>query len=489
MSLLPAVPIIGFAPDKPATTPGVLVDCANVVPTSFGVGPAPGAQLPGNVPALAAACRGAALVQRIDGTRRIFAGTATRLYELVSGAWTAISRAGIYSGGADSRWVFAQFGNVTVAANDTEVLQASTGTGSFADIATAPRARVVFAVGDFVMALNTNDGNYGDQGDRWWCSGIFDHSTWTPSLSTQANTGRLVSGGGEIVAGAALGRQAVAYKERAMFLGTYVGGAATWQWDPIPGEQGAIGPEAVADANGVHFFVGQDNFWVYDGVRAQPIGDTDVRQWFFANSSPSFRYRTIVQYERQNNRVWVFFPSAGGAGTCDRALVFHMVKRAWGRCDLAVQAVFQFVAPGVTINNLSTLSATINALPQVSFNSQFWLAGGRSLAIVDGSNQPRTLDGAPSASSMRTWLTGDYQRASTLSEVRPGWLRQPTSATCEGVAYDNVGGTARTSSTAGVYDGAFHVRQSARWHQFNLSFSGDYEMDSMSLDVTAGGRR
>lgn len=485
---LVSAPIVGFAPDRPPTTPGVLVDCSHVVPTAFGMGPAPGAQVPSGVPALAAACRGAALAQRIDGTRRVLAGTGTRLYELVSGSWSDLSRAGLYSGGSDSRWIFTQFGNAAIATNDTEVIQAST-TGAFADIATAPKARIVFTVGDFVMALDTNDGTYGDGADRWWCSGIFDHTTWTPSLSTQANTGRLLYGGGPIVSGAAFGRQAVAYKERAMFLGTYVGGSATWQWDQIPGDQGAIGPEAVCDANGLHFFVGQDNFWVFDGVRATPVGDQDVRTWFFTNSNPTFRYRTIVQYERQNNRVWVFFPSAAGNGSCDRALVFHMIKRAWGRSDQAVQAAFTFIAPGITIQNLNTLSATIQGLPEVGFNSQFWLAGGRSLAVVDGSNQPRTLDGAPMASTLRTSVTGDYQRASTANEVRPGWITQPTSATCEGIVFDNIGGASRSGGAASLYDGAFHLRQSGRWHQFNLSMSGAYEFDRLGFDLVAGGRR
>ncbi len=484
------VPLIGLSPDSPPTTPGIMTACTNLVPTEDGFSAAPSAVAPSGVGPLVDPCRGGAVVGLINGTRRIFAGTATRIYELSGSSWVDVSRAGAYTGGADSRWSITQFGNVTIAANDAQVIQASNGSGAFADIAGAPIARVVFTVGDFVMALNTSDGTYGDQGDRWWCSGIFNHATWTPSLSTQANTGRLVQGGGDLLAGLALGKQAVAYKAKAMFLGTYVGGEAVWQWEPVPGEQGVIGPDAVCDANGVHVFVGEDNLWLYDGVRPQPFGQSDVRQWFFDNSSPAFRFRTIVRYERQNNRVWLFFAGVSSTdGTPDTTLIYHMKTGRWGRADRTIQAALDFIQTGLTYDTLDTVAATMDTLPNIPFDSQFWLQGGRSLAVFDNLNQLRTYTGGSTGCSFTTGDIGDDQAFSYMSEARIRFIQSPSAATVTGQTYRNTGGPAVAGGFSSFFDGAFHLRQSARWHRLTFTMTGPCSFNGIGFEAkSAGGR-
>lgn len=489
---MPAVELIGFAPDRPATEPGVMTDCTSVVPTENGFASAASAVGVSGLAALAAPCQGGVVVTKLDGTRRALAGTQDRLYEAGAG-WVDVSRATAYTGGADSRWLFAQFGDTTLATNDVQPIQASTGGGAFADIATAPVARVVFSVGEFVMALNTKDGPsstvFGDQGDRWWCCGIFDTTTWAPDISTQANSGRLVGGGGELTAGLALGELAIAYKARAMWRGTYVGGTTVWQWSQIEGDQGAVGPDAVCEANGVHIFVGDDNIWAFDGVRAVPVGHDDVRQWFFSNSSPEFRYRTIVQLERQNNRVWIFFPGSGSEdGTPDRALVYHLKTRRWGRCDMPVQAAFGFVQPGVTIDTLGSFAATIDDLP-ASFDSQFWQQGGRSLAVVDGTNTLLTLTGAPGAASFTTGDIGDDWTASRLSTVRLRFTVVPETSTATGQTKSSTGGATAAGGAASLYDGAYYLRQAGRWHQLVFGFQGATEFRALDHDLIADGAR
>ena len=79
--------LLGFVPDAEPTTPGILTSVTNMIPWEQGMRGAPRGATPSGVPALAAECRGAAVVTKLDDTRRIFAGTATKLYELSAGAW------------------------------------------------------------------------------------------------------------------------------------------------------------------------------------------------------------------------------------------------------------------------------------------------------------------------------------------------------------------------------------------------------------------
>lgn len=484
------VPFIGFAPDADPTTPGAITDCSNLIPSEKGMvgGPSPSVAVSG-LAALAAACRGAAVLVNTTGVRRNFAGTQTKLYELSGGAWVDVSRAGNYTGSSDNRWMFAQFGNAAIATNTTDTIQAST-SGAFADIATAPKARIIVGAKDFVLAFSTNDGTYGDQTDRWWCSAFQDHTSWTPSVSTQATTGRLVGVPGGLTAAASLGAYVVAYKERGMYLGQYVGAPVVWQWDQVPGEIGCVGPDAVVDIGGAHIFVGPDNIWQYDGTRPQPIATGQVRQWFYDDGSATYRFRTIVHYDRQNSRIWIFYPSASSSdGTPDRALVYHLITKKWGRANRTVEAIFQFITPGLTWDTLSSIGATWDSLPSISWDSQTWQAAGRALAYFDTAHGLYTLTGTSDSSTLTTGDSGDDWQSSWVSGVRLRFVRKPSAATGTGYTRANEGDTLAIRNTGTMHDGRFDLTQDERWHRFAFTFTGDHEVTSVSVDSRPSGMR
>ena len=233
--------LLGFAPDADPTIPGVVTGCTNFIPYETGMQGAPTGSTPSGVPALASACLGAAVVTKLDDSRRVFAGAATKLYELSAGAWADRSSAA-YTSGSDTRWSFTQFGNATLAANLADVIQRSNGAGSFAAIGYALKAKIIFSVGAFVMALNTSDATYGVSQDRWWCCASFDDSSWTPSVSTLATTGQLVSAPGQITAGGRLGEYAIVYKDKAIYVGQFVGAPGVWDFTQVSGgDAGCVG--------------------------------------------------------------------------------------------------------------------------------------------------------------------------------------------------------------------------------------------------------
>ncbi len=480
------IPLIGFAPDADVTTPGIITSCSNLIPYLNGMEGAPEPTTPASTPALAAACIGAAVVTKLDDTRRIIAGTTTKLYELLSGSWTDIGRAAAYTGGVDTRWSITQFGNSTLCANRSDVIQRSTG-GAFSDVATAPKAEILFTVGAFVMALNLNDGS--EKPDGWQCSAAFDDTSWTPSLATQATAGRLVATAGKLTAGMRLGEYAIAYKMKSIYLGQYVGAPTVWNWLQVPGgEAGCIGKEAICDIGGAHFFVGDDNMWIFDGTRPVPVADGIVRQFFFDNSNPSYRYKTICVFDRQKNLVWVFYPSLGSS-IPDSALVYHITAKKWGVANRSIEAALNYISSGVTIDGLSAISATIDGLSSYSFDSQFWLAGGRSMSIFNTSHQLQSMTGATVNSSMTTGAVGDDYQVSALNRIRMRYALAPQAATVQTFVQMNsgVGFTAAASGT--VLDGKFDLRQSARWHKATFSFTGPVRITAMDADLTPAGER
>ena len=441
---------------------------------------APTGAIPDGILPLVSECKGAAVVAKLDGSRRIFAGISGNIYELVAGSWTSVGSG--YSTGTEDRWNFAQFGDSTLAANRADTIQRSTGAG-FSAIATAPKAKVIFSVGAFVMALNTSDGTYGDSPNRWWCSASYDDTSWTPSVSTLATTGLLVSAPGRITAGGRLGDYAVAYKERALYIGQFVGAPVVWDWQQIPGTAGCVGLEAWADIGGAHFFVGPDNFWIFDGSRPVPVGQGQVRQWFYDNSSPSLRFKTKVVFDRQQNRVFIFFPSNGSA-VCDQALVYHLLTKQWGRVAVTIEAPLSYVSQGLTIDTMTAVAATIDALTSYSFDSQYWLSGGSALSYFNQSHQLLAFTGTAGASGFTTGDAGDDDIYTLLTKIRLRFAPsfKPTTATVNTYTKTEVGGSLSVASTASINDGKFDVLDSSRWHRASFNFTGPCKV--LGIDAT-----
>ncbi|TXH46562.1 MAG: hypothetical protein E6Q97_29290 [Desulfurellales bacterium] len=479
------MPFAGFAPDIVPTADGVLPACMNIVPTLKGLKGIPSA-IDTALPALASECRGIVLARKLDGSTRAIAGTQTKLYDGTSGtSWTDVSRAGNYIGGAENLWRFCQFGDATIATNRTDAMQASTA-GAFADIATAPKASIVETVSGFVMAFDTSDGTYGDSPDRWWCSALYDHTSWTPSIATQAATGRLVDSPGNIRAGKRLGSQIVVYKERSMYLGTYQGAPIIWSWQLIPGEIGALSQECVVDIGVAHIFVSHDDIYLYDGSRPVSIG-APLKEWFFAGDlNQTYKYRTKGVHDRVNSVVYFFYPSKNGGGEVDSYIAYNYKSQKWGYGMMTIQVMAEYISGSVTYDTI-TGSWTYDTMPAIAYDSPFWLAASPILAFVNTANKVQTLTGISGSSSITTGDIGDDDLYSTLTKVRLQAIKAPTSATLTHYTRPTLGGTLVTRTSSSLTDGKFDVLWSARWHRLKIDFTGDYEITAFDPKAVADG--
>lgn len=485
-------PLIGFLPDADPTAAGAIMDCANIIPFDAGFEGAP-TPVAASVPALAAECRGAAVLTKLDGTRRAFAGSQAKLYELTGAAWTDRSAgAGSYTGSTESRWSFAQFGDTSIASNLVDAMQSSA-SGAFAAIAGAPKAQIVVsASNNFVIAFHTNEGTYGDAPDRWWNCAQSDQTTWTPSVATGATTGRLVAAEGPITAALPLGDYVIAYKRKGLFVGQFVGSASgTWAWPRVRGgECGCVGQDAVCDIGGAHFIVGEDDFWIFDGTAPQSIG-AGVRNWFRKNVSQTYRYRTKVSYDRERNLVWVNYPSQQSTGQTDRTLVFHIGRKQWGIADFTAEALLAYVAPGVTIDGLTAYSSTIDGLPPIPFDSQYWLSGGRSFSYFNTAHQIVVNNGASAASWWQSSEVGDDDAVTTLSRARIRWILEPSAATSTGLSKMSSGKVAVPMAGAEPMqeDSSFMVWQEARWHSVRFDMTGPHQESAYDIGLQPDAQR
>jgi hypothetical protein len=489
------IELLGYAPDLRSDIPGVITNCSAFIPSQKGFEGAPTPRSLG-ISALAAACQGAAVVVKLDESVRLFAGSGTKLYELSTTSWTDRTRAsgGDYGLGSDIRWSFAQFGDVSLAVAKSDILQFSS-SGAFANVgATMPKATIVEVVGQFVFLMDVNDqgsiGGYGNSPDRWWCCAKGDYTDWTPATSTECATARLITASGPIKAGKRFGDAIVAYKQRSMFLGQYVGPPTVWDFIQIPGDVGALGQYVVIDVGSSeepkHIFMGTDDFYKFDGARPIPIG-APVKETVFGEINRSYSHLSLALHDAKKSRVYFYYPSSGGT-TLDRCVVYNYRTEKWGRDDRPIEFALQYVTAGVTYNDFGNAYSNYDSLPEITYDSSFWAAGIRTPAIFGTDHVLKPLDNPSVSSSMTSGDFGDENLMMCLSRVSPRWLTKPSAANMVNFHRYSLGDSLTTDQTTPMDSRSrFDVYRENHWHRVRFDFTGPVELGHVNHQLIEGG--
>lgn len=476
------IPFEGFAPDVPPETPGIFVDCKNIIP-SIGMFVGAPTKIDAGLGAISSAATGFAVVRKLDNSTRVFCGNSSKLYEVSGSSWNDVSKVGGYSNGPDDRWRFAQFGNVSLATAKSATIQSISSGTDFSDVSgTAPKADLIETINNQVFIANINGMGFGDAPERWACSALGNETDWTPSVSTQCASGQLLDSPGKITALRRLGDVIVAYKDRAIYIGQYVGAPLIWDFRKVVGEVGAPCQEAVISTGQAHYFIGNDDIYVFDGTRPQPL-NSPVRNWFFNNVDQRYMYRICGTYDRFNQRIYWWFPSNSSNGNLDKCLVFNIKTGKWGRMDGDIEIAAEYVTSGITYDQLGSLYSTYADLPtNISYNSPFWSSGGAVLAAFGTDHKCYQYSGTAGESRIMTGHYGDNIQFSTVSRIRPRFIQSPTSSTLN-YSHSNTDASSFTNNISGITysNNWYDFIWSARWHKFELVFNGPVAISGFDI--------
>ena len=481
--------LLSYQPDADPTQDGVITACTATIPTYRGIGAAKSPQDTLNN-ALASTCIGAASLLKLDSTSRTFAGTTTKLYELLSGAWTDRSSGGGSYTTVTNRWRFAQYGDVSLATNKNNALQYSS-SGAFAKVTKsavdAPMADIVETVGNFVFLANVVNGPspYNtDAANRWWCSAIGDYTDWTPAVATQCATGLLTSVPGGITAVRKFGDQCVIYKRKGMYIGTYVGPPVIWSFPEIPTAlTGTWCQESVVNIGTpeqpLHFFVGPDDFYIFDGTRPMSVGN-GIKETFFNTVNIAAANQIQLVQNRSRTLVYVYYPS-GSSTTCNACLVFNYRTKKWGVDDLSIEYAFEYINPGVTYDGLGTYYSTYGDFPTSAYDVAFVGADTIMPAVFKTDHKIYTLNGSGTTSTVTSHDMGTDNVVTNVSRLLPRFITKPSSASVTNYIRATSGDTLTSDQTTTMAGGRFDFMRSSPWHRFVFSFSGDWELSEVNV--------
>ena len=129
---------------------------------------------------------------------------------------------------------------------------------------------------------------------------------WTPDITNQAGDVRL-SHGSRIVATNQSRQEILVWTDSALYSLQYVGPPYVWNTQIVGDNTSIAGPNAVAYANGVSYWMGVDKFYKYDG-RSQTL-NCDLLRFIFENINKQQFTQVYAGTNEGFNEVWWFYCS------------------------------------------------------------------------------------------------------------------------------------------------------------------------------------
>lgn len=208
-------------------------------------------------------------------------------------------------------WFFDRFGSLLIATpgNQTGIYSwaGSTATPP-ALVANAPTAVNYAFVSDNILVTFGADGvqnriRSSDQGNI---------TNWTSSSTNQvyaydvANAGRLVSH-------VPVTGKNLIFTERKTYTFRYIGLPFIWETKELDPSIGIIGPMARCNVEGTAYWMGQNNFYMYDGgnVRVIPSNtspQSTLLRYVYNNLNYAQKSKCFAWYNQQFNEVWFHYP-------------------------------------------------------------------------------------------------------------------------------------------------------------------------------------
>ena len=161
-----------------------------------------------------------------------------------------------------------------------------------------------------------------------WCS-QGDYTTWTPTAQNTANS-RTLTVGTKLVAGRVLGPfLSLIWSDAACYLMQWTGSLYVYNTSILATECGLISPGAAVTVNGIAYWMGWDNFFMYDGSVHPIFNVEDIRKFVFDEVDKIVGpYQCHAVYVPKFNRIDFHYTTAGSSNPTLLAR-YHINDQVW----------------------------------------------------------------------------------------------------------------------------------------------------------------
>lgn len=461
-----------WMPDQSGIS-GALTDAKNVVSQAIGYGPFPtpvsfSSAAAENLTSLYAA-------KAPDSNTYFFAAGLSKIYT-VSGSGTLTQVNTGLTTGANDRIRFTQFGKTVIICNNSNKLRSWVlGTSStFAEVAaTAPIAKFITVVRDFVVCANTFESSAQQQYRVRW-SAINDETDWVENVNTQSDY-QDIPDGGQIM-GIRGGEFGLVLLERSIHRMTYVGTPFIFQFDNISRNKGCMVSGSVAQYQGITFFLSDDGFYMCDGQQVVAIGAEKVDRFFLSDASESEYNSMSAAIDPVRKLVIWNYKSVDATR---KLLIYNFATKKWTYGDANTDYLGEASSGASTLEELDSISGSIDALT-TSLDSLLYVGGKYFLGGTYGT-RVYSFTGASLTGSI---ATGDIDVGanSVVTLARPIVDNGSGSLSVASRTLLNQSVTYGTS-TAADSENRVSLRSAGRYHRLKLVPTGSNWKTAVAVDV------
>jgi len=363
-----------------------------------------------------------------------------------------------------------------------------------------PLSQIFFLVSDasrFVLCFGTNDIGSTTANPlliRW--SDQESVVEWLPSITNQAGSITL-SHGSTIVTAIQSKQEIVVFTDAALYSLQYLGPPYVWGSQLLADNTSIAGPNAVALAAGIIYWMGVDKFYKYDG-RLQTL-NCDLLRYVYNDIDRSQFEQVYAATNEGFSEVWWFYPS-NGSTTNDSYIVFNYLENVWyygtmartawldsGLQDYPVAATY---SSNLVQHELGVDDGTAaTAVPITAFitSSQFDIGDGHNFAFVWRMLPDLTFNGSTAGTtpSLTMQLLPLQNSGSGFNSPKSVG---GTSSSAEGV----VTATQTYPIDLDTFNGQLNIRVRARQMAMKISsntLGTQWQLGAPRIDIRQDGRR
>jgi len=359
------------------------------------------------------------------------------------------------------------------------------------DVPTVANLVITSDVSRFVFCLGANPLGSATQDPlliRW--SDQESVTNWTPAATNQAGSLRL-SRGSSIVAVSQSRQEILVWTDSALYALQYVGAPIVWSSQIVGENISIVSQNAVAYADGVSYWMGNDKFYMYDGRTRQLR--CDLRRHVFSDIATTQLDQCFAGTIEAFHEIWWFYCSTDST-TIDKYVVYNYQQDIWyyGTLDRTAwldSGLQNFPLAATYSNNIvehengvdnneTTTPAAISA--NIS-SAQFDIDDGDRFSFVQRVVPDITFDGSTVSSPSATLSLIPYDSSGS-------GISDPTS---EGGS-NNASITRTATSPVEKYTDRLDIRIRARQISLKIESSNSgvlWQLGSPRIDIRADGRR
>jgi len=212
---------------------------------------------------------------------------------------------------------------------------------------------------------------------RW--SDQEDFTNWTPSITS--TSGEVILADGARIIGANRSRNAInIWTDKAMYTQQFVGPPFIFSFTQVGSNCGLIGPHATVNIDGISYWMGNNNFFAYDGrVRTMPC---TIRRKLFEDFNMTNKEKVYAALNSEFKEIIWLYPLADSSEP-NAYVIYNYEEQTWVYGKLFEDGII------TTFNDRTVYDSTITT-GKVSASDDFYVYNNEPDGIYTGDGEALT---------------------------------------------------------------------------------------------------